>query len=53
MCPFYKPEDCKEWVRIEDEEGIYLIPPEEYKALRKKVKRDPEVEYWKVSWRSH
>ena len=28
-CPFYKPEGCKEWIRLEDEYGINLIPPEE------------------------
>ena len=28
-CPFYKPKDCKAWVRIEDRQGINLIPPEE------------------------
>ena len=30
-CPFYKPKGCKDWVRIEDERGINIIPPEEYK----------------------
>ena len=28
-CPFYKPEGCKEWVRIEDRTGVNLIPPED------------------------
>ena len=28
-CPFYKPVGCKDWVRIEDRQGINLIPPEE------------------------
>lgn len=28
-CPFYKPDGCKDWVRIEDRTGINLIPPEE------------------------
>lgn len=28
-CPFYKPIDCKDWVRIEDRQGVNLIPPEE------------------------
>lgn len=28
-CPFYKPANCKSWVRIEDRHGVNLIPPEE------------------------
>ncbi len=28
-CPFYKPAACRTWIRIEDETGINLIPPEE------------------------
>ena len=28
-CPFYKPKDCKEWVRIDDKNGVSLIPPED------------------------
>lgn len=33
-CPFYKPDGCKDWVRIEDRQGINLIPPEEAFAKR-------------------
>lgn len=35
-CPFYKPDGCKEWVRIEDNRGVNLIPPEEYETFRRK-----------------
>lgn len=28
-CPFYKPKGCADWIRIEDRQGINLIPPEE------------------------
>lgn len=28
-CPFYKPEDCTDWIRIEDNTGVNLIPPED------------------------
>ena len=28
-CRFYKPQNCKSWIRIEDRTGINLIPPEE------------------------
>ena len=28
-CPFYKPANCKDWVRIEDRTRINLIPPED------------------------
>lgn len=30
QCPFYKPTGCEDWVRRETEDGIWLIPPEEY-----------------------
>ena len=37
-CPFYKPINCRDWVRIEDKDGINLIPPEEAygKAFRER-----------------
>lgn len=47
-CPFYKPKGCKDWIRVEDEEGVNLIPPEEYYALAKKEAEKPRV--WKVRW---
>lgn len=34
-CPFYKPEGCKDWVRIEDNTGINLIPPEDFTRRKK------------------
>ncbi len=33
-CPFYKPNGCKDWIRIEDKDGYNLIPPEEYYEAR-------------------
>jgi len=39
-CPFYKPQGCKDWIRIDDEDGCCLIPPEEYYASRRR----------KISW---
>jgi hypothetical protein len=30
-CPFYKPQGCKEWIRVEDEHGKNLVPPEEWR----------------------
>lgn len=47
-CPFYKPEGCKDWIRVEDEEGISLVPPEEYYKTVKKRAEKPGV--WKVRW---
>ena len=29
-CPFYKPEGCKGWIRLNAKEGVVLIPPEDY-----------------------
>ena len=28
-CPFYKPFGCKDWVKLEDEDGVSLYAPEE------------------------
>ncbi len=28
-CPFYKPQGCRDWVRIDDMMGVNLIPPED------------------------
>lgn len=38
-CPLYKPEDCGDWIRVEDKEGINLIPPEEYYSARLREQR--------------
>lgn len=35
-CPFYKPSGCKDWIRIEDDDGVSLIPPEEYYTARRR-----------------
>ena len=52
LCPFYKPAGCKDWIRVEDEEGISLVPPEEYYAVRKEQASKGKIETWKVNWRS-
>ena len=28
-CPFYKPKDCRDWVRIDGGDGANIIPPED------------------------
>ena len=33
-CPFYKPMDCSDWIRVEDRTGVNLIPPEEYRRKK-------------------
>ena len=30
-CPFYKPDGLRDWIRVEDKDGINLLPPEEYR----------------------
>lgn len=35
-CPFYKPRDCKDWVRVEDRLGVSIVPPEEYYRYRRR-----------------
>lgn len=37
-CPFYKPDGCKDWVRVEDNRGIFIIPIEEYRDYRRRQK---------------
>jgi len=32
-CPFYKPEGLKDWVRITDKDGTFILPPEEHREL--------------------
>ena len=34
-CPFYKPQGCKDWIRVEDRQGISVVPPEEYYRYRR------------------
>ena len=34
-CPFYKPEDCEDWLRIEKNGRVFLMDPEEYEKRRK------------------
>lgn len=33
-CPFYKPVNCRDWIRIEDGRGISMVPPEDLKEER-------------------
>ncbi len=47
-CPFYKPKGCKDWIRVEDEDGIIIIPPEEYYAARKINSGIKEHSSWKI-----
>jgi hypothetical protein len=32
-CPFYKPIGCKDWIRVEDCQGVHLVPPEEWRKV--------------------
>lgn len=47
-CSFYKPENCKDWVRVEDEEGISLVPPEEYYSIRRAAIEEAKPCVWKI-----
>lgn len=38
-CPFYKPKGCKDWVRVEDKQGISIVPAEEYYRYRNRRAR--------------
>ena len=48
-CPFYKPRDCSDWIRIEDGHQIYIIPAEEYFEARGSGKADTKkIPTWKI-----
>mgnify|MGYP006916040210 CR=1 FL=1 len=49
MCPLYKPEDCGDWVRVEDKDGVNLIPPEEYLCMRNKTGKSTKQATWKIT----
>lgn len=44
-CPFYKPESCEDWIRVEIKGEVWLVPPEEYydekemRLLRRRTRR--------------
>jgi len=40
-CPFYKPKGCEDWIRVERDGQVWLVPPEEYynREERKKWQR--------------
>ena len=35
-CPFYKPQGCKDWIRVEEGHDISIVPPEEYLKYRRR-----------------
>ena len=41
-CRFYKPTDCEDWVRVEQDGRVYIMPPEEYdeRNMRKEKKKN-------------
>ena len=47
-CPMYKPQGCKDWVRVEEGNDVTLIPPEEYACARKEK---PGIQHptWKIT----
>ena len=47
-CPFSKPEECKDWIRIEQNGKFMLVPPEEYAERRRRIPQDPKPEVWKL-----
>ena len=32
-CSFYKPCECKDWIRVNEPDGILFVSPEEYRKL--------------------
>lgn len=48
-CPLYKPKSCKDWIRIEDRDGVNLIPPEEYACERLNQKKSLGVPTFRIT----
>lgn len=48
-CPFYKPEGCKDWIRVEESNDITIVPPEEYFEIRRReVEESERVPVWRI-----
>ena len=49
-CPFYKPKDCKDWVRTEQDGNPQIITPEEYERIVSEYEEDrkPKAVYWRI-----
>ena len=48
-CPFYKPEGCGDWIRVEHGRDIYVVPPEEYyQAAKEQEEERKRVPKWKI-----
>ena len=48
QCPFYKSVGCEDWIRREKDNGIWLVPPEEYE---RSIKNEQDIQnkrklYW-------
>ena len=41
-CPFFKPKGKEDWVRVEDEHGVAIVPLEEYRNVRMLAYRERE-----------
>lgn len=49
-CGFYKPAGCKDFIRIEDKDGINFVPPEEYYEKAKlRPKTRTKHSTWKIT----
>lgn len=47
-CPFYKPAGCEDWVKVEIDGEVWLIPPEENE---RRFDREADSEKRKLYWR--
>lgn len=46
-CPFYKPQACKDWVRIKQGDRVMLYTPEEYeRSFKDEEDSKPKAVYW-------
>lgn len=38
-CAFYKPIDCEDWIKVEEDGRVYIMPPEEYDERNRRKER--------------
>lgn len=51
-CKYYKPKECEDWVRVDKDDRIYLMTPEEYERRKERVNNGNSISkqsgiYWR------
>ena len=38
-CNFYKPVECEDWIKVEEDGRVYIMPPEEYDEINRRKEK--------------